>query len=25
MMAAGVGRLPDAQTRRRMAKYVDEL
>jgi diketogulonate reductase-like aldo/keto reductase len=24
-MTAGVGRLPDAQTRRRMAKYVDEL
>jgi len=24
-MMAGVGRLPDAETRRRMAKYVDEL
>jgi diketogulonate reductase-like aldo/keto reductase len=24
-MTAGVGRLPDAQTRRRMARYVDEL
>jgi diketogulonate reductase-like aldo/keto reductase len=24
-MMAGVGRLPDAQTRRRMAQYVDEL
>jgi hypothetical protein len=24
-MMAGVGRLPDAETRRRMTKYVDAL